>query len=115
MEDSKIRVKELIVTFTKGKIDMINKKDAIERLGGLLDKELTKESLHEALFCEDKHMKVLRRFHLGKQSYVEYKIKDQSYADILILGNPNTFRLGIEERDGKLIVNSSPTISYSYL
>jgi hypothetical protein len=98
---------------------MINKADVMERLSLLMGKELNSSTLHEGLFCEGKHQKVLRRFHLGKQTYVEYKLhlkeNGDSYADILVLGNPNTFRLGVEEKEGKVVINSIPRISYTYL
>jgi hypothetical protein len=100
---------------------MISNADVIERLGGLLERELTIESLHEAIFCEPKHQKLLRRFALGKYVYIEYKIKNEvqpnshTVADIEIVGNPNTFRVGIESRDGTIMVTSEPRVSYSYL
>ncbi|UII56808.1 hypothetical protein LS684_04905 [Cytobacillus spongiae] len=97
---------------------MISNADVIERLGTLLQKELSSEALHEVLFCEGKHKKVLQRFYLGKQSYVQYKVIDSSaklFVDISILGNPNTFRMGIEEINGQHIFQSEPRVSYSYL
>jgi hypothetical protein len=97
---------------------MINNTDVIERLGSLIGRELTNVTLHEVIFCEAKHKKILVRFHLGKQTYIHYKINKQNsdtYADILISGNPNTFRIGIEEKDGSIIVISAPRVSYQYL
>ncbi|HYK73399.1 MAG TPA: hypothetical protein VEV44_09800 [Pseudoneobacillus sp.] len=100
---------------------MINNADVIERLGLLIGKELTNENLHEALFCEEKHKKIRVRFNLGKYKYIQYNIKVQnhldfqSYADISISGNPNTFRIGVEQKEGKVIINSDPRISYNYL
>ncbi|WP_442599831.1 hypothetical protein [Neobacillus sp. D3-1R] len=100
---------------------MINNPDIIERLGLLIGKELTDKSLHETIFCEAKHKNILRRFGLGKRTYIQSKLIIQdnpdspSFADISILGNPNTFRVGIEEKEGKIIINSDPRISYTYL
>ncbi|MFE8700712.1 hypothetical protein ACFYKX_08810 [Cytobacillus sp. FJAT-54145] len=102
---------------------MINKADVIERLGTLVGKEVTSENLHEALFCEDKHQKIRRRFHVGSHTYVQYKVKidensdSQAFVDLRIPGNPNTFRVNLEERDGQLVFHSNPNprISYSYL
>lgn len=97
---------------------MIRNPDVVERLGSLIGKELTMESLHETLFCEDKHQKIRRRYNVGTHTYIQYKIKsqnEQTFVDILISGNPNTFRMGIEETDGKLLLNSEPRVSYSYL
>ncbi|MHC0035367.1 hypothetical protein [Pseudoneobacillus sp. C159] len=94
---------------------MINNKDIVDRLELLMGKELTSENLHETIFCEGKHQKILRRFNLGKYSYIQYKIIPPSFADIVISGNPNTFRIGIKEKDGKHVVNSAPRISYTYL
>jgi hypothetical protein len=100
---------------------MINKADVIERLGSLVGKKLNNQNLHEGLFCEVKHQKLLRRFNLGKYSYIEYKIKEQEHpviryvVDISLTGNPNTFRMDLIEIDGKFIIHSEPRISYSYL
>lgn len=100
---------------------MINNADIIERLRLLIGQELTSHTLHEALFSEEKHKKILRRFNSGKSLYIEYIVKIQeqptiSYvADITLLGNPNTFRIGIQDFDGKYIINSEPRISYTYL
>jgi hypothetical protein len=98
---------------------MIKKADIIERLGSLIGKELTSENLHEALFCEEKHKKILRRFHVGTHTYIEYKIHQdegsQTYVDITISGSSNTYRLGLEEKDGQLLINSEPRINYSYI
>jgi hypothetical protein len=87
----------------------------VDRLELLLGKELTIENLHETIFCEVKHQKILRRFHLGKYSYIQCKIIPPSFADIVISGNPNTFRLGIEEKEGKQVITSAPRISYTYI
>jgi hypothetical protein len=97
---------------------MINNADVIERLGSLVGRELTNVTLHEVIFCEDKHKKILVRFNLGKHIYIHYKINKQNsdtYADILISGNPNTFRIGVEEKDGSILVISAPRVSYQYL
>jgi hypothetical protein len=100
---------------------MINNADIIERLRLLIGQELTKSTLHKALFSEEKHKKILRRFHCGKYNYIEYKVKihEQSenkyIADVTLLGNPNTFRMGLKEIDGKLFIHSESRISYSYL
>jgi hypothetical protein len=101
---------------------MISNADVIERLGGLLGKELTTQNLHEAIFCEAKHQKLLRRFTLGKYNYIEYQVKNEVQpnghfvADILISGNPNTFRVGIQAlNNGTSIITSEPRVSYSYL
>jgi hypothetical protein len=100
---------------------MINNADIIERLRLLIGQELTSYTLHEALFSEEKHKKILRRFNSGKYHYIEYKVKTQNQpsinyvADITLIGNPNTFRIGIQDLDGRYIINSEPRISYSYL
>ncbi|RSK25598.1 hypothetical protein EJF36_01000 [Bacillus sp. HMF5848] len=101
---------------------MIKNADVIERLSSLIGKELTSETLHETLFCENKHFKIRRRFHVGTHSYIQYKIKEQQQqtdtqlvADILISGNPNTFRVGVDEKNGQLFINSEPRVSYTYL
>lgn len=100
---------------------MIKNADIIERLGLLIDKELTSESLHVGLFCEEKHKKIRRRYCAGTHTYIQYKIKVQkqpelkSFVDISISGNPNTFRINVEEKDGQIIINSEPRISYTYL
>lgn len=102
---------------------MIRNADVKERLGCLIGKELTSENLHEALFCEEKHKKIRRRFNVGTHTYIQYKMKvhkhldldSQSYADISISGNPNTFRVDVEEKDGQVIINSESRISYTYL
>ncbi|WP_318504014.1 hypothetical protein [Bacillus sp. T3] len=100
---------------------MIKKSDVIERLNSLIGKELTSQNLHEALFCEEKHKKILRRYNAGTYTYVQYKIHTdktsdtQPCVDITIPGNPNTFRVGLEERDGQLIVQSEARINYSYI
>ena len=73
------------------------------------------------VFCEEKHKKIRRRFDVGTHTYIQYQIKRQeqldmqSFADISISGNPNTFRVGVEEKDGKVIINSVSRISYTYL
>jgi hypothetical protein len=101
---------------------MISNADIIERLRLLIGQELTNNTLHEALFTEEKHKKILRRLNSGKYNYIEYTVKNQEQAngkfvaDITILGNPNTFRIGIvQDFDGKFFVNSDPRISYKYL
>ena len=98
---------------------MIKKADILERLGSLDSKELTSINLHEAMFCEEKHKKILRRFHIGTHTYIQYKIhnneKNLSVADITISGSPNTYRLGLKEIDGQLIINSEPRINFSYI
>jgi hypothetical protein len=100
---------------------MIKNGDVKERLDFLIGKELSSENLHEALFCEEKHNKIRRRFNVGTHIYIQYQIKvheqpdSQSYADISISGNPNTFRVGVEEKDGQVIINSESRISYTYL
>lgn len=100
---------------------MVNNADIIERLRLLIGLELTSQTLHEALFCEEKHKNILRRFNSGKYHYIEFKVKiqeqpDSKYvADITLLGNPNTFRIGVRDIDGKYIIHSEPRISYSYL
>ncbi|WP_147533338.1 hypothetical protein [Bacillus marasmi] len=98
---------------------MISKTDVIERLNSLIGQELTGDRLHEALFCEEKHQKILRRYYKGKYTYVEYKIHTNSdgpsFVDITIPGNPNTFRVGLEESDEKLIIQSEARINYTYL
>lgn len=105
----------------KENMEMITKADVLKRLGTLMGKELNSQNLHEALFCEEKHKKILVRFSLGKHTYVQYKIKiDENsetppYADIMVLGNPNTFRMGLEEKNGQMIVNTEPRINFSYL
>jgi hypothetical protein len=100
---------------------MINNADIIERLRSLIGQELTSHTLHEALFTEEKHKKIIRRFNSGKYNYIEYKVKIQEQAefkyvaDITLLGNPNTFRIGVQNIDRKIIIHSEPRISYSYL
>ena len=100
---------------------MIRKADVLERLATLMGKELTSENLHEAIYCEEKHKKILRRFHKGTHTYIKYKIRiDQNQelppvADILVPGNPNTFRIGLEEKDGAMIVSTEARINFSYL
>lgn len=100
---------------------MIRNADITERLDSLIGKELKSEHLHEAVFCEEKHKKNLRRFRMGSHTYLNYKIKihedanSQSFTDITISGNPNTFRMGIIEKDGQIIINSESRISYNYL
>jgi hypothetical protein len=98
---------------------MISKADVIERLRSLIGKELTNENLHEAIFCEAKHQKILRRFHVGTHTYVEIKLDKNNdtpdFVDITIPGNPNTFRLGLKEEEGKYIISTEPRINFSYL
>jgi hypothetical protein len=102
----------------KGTKVMINKADILERLGSLLGKELTSTNLHEAVFCEEKHKKILRRYHVGTHTYIQYKIINEqtlSAVDITISGSPNTYILGLEKRDEQWIINSEPRINYSYI
>ncbi|MFD2804600.1 hypothetical protein ACFSYB_06985 [Litchfieldia salsa] len=102
----------------KGTNNMISKADVIERLGTLMGKELTSSNLHEALFCEEKHKKILRRFHHGTHTYVQFNIQENVtpvFVEIRVPGNPNTFKLELEEKDGQLIVQSEPRINFSYL
>jgi hypothetical protein len=101
---------------------MIQNADIIERLRLLIGQELTNHTLHEALFTEEKHKKILTRFNNGKYNYIKYTVKNEEQddgkfvADITLLGNPNTFRIGImQDIDGKFIINSDPRISYNYL
>jgi hypothetical protein len=100
---------------------MIKNADITERLQKLIGKELSSVNLHEAIFCEDKHQKMMSRYHKGKYTYLEYKIKsienstEPAFVDITIIGNPNTFRMGIVEREGQIFLNSDARISYSYL
>lgn len=100
---------------------MIKNADIKERLDLLIDKELTSENLHVAVFCEEKHEKIRRRFNVGTHTYIQYQIKRQeqldiqTFANIFISGNPNTFRVGVEEKDGQVIINSESRISYTYL
>jgi hypothetical protein len=105
----------------KGTLHMIKNSDIKERLDLLIGKELNSENLHAAVFCEEKHNKIRRRFDVGTHTYIQFQIKGQeqldiqSFANITISGNPNTFRVGIEEKDGKVIINSESRISYAYL
>ena len=100
---------------------MIQNGDIQDRLNGLIGKELTDEQLHEALFCEKKHKKLLVRFQLGKQSYVKFKTRFLNnpemtpHADIHVLGNPNKFSVKVEQKDGKVIVISEARVNYNYL
>ncbi|WP_078544613.1 hypothetical protein [Litchfieldia alkalitelluris] len=100
---------------------MIKKADVIERLNTLIGRELTSESLHEALFCEVKHQKILRRYQAGSHTYVQYKLHISSdgstppFADIIIPGNPTTFRVGLEERDMNFHVISEAKINFTYM
>lgn len=99
---------------------MIKKTDVIERLNSLIGQELTSYNLHEALYCDEKHKKILRRFHAGSYTYVQYKIHIScnldmpSYVNITIPGNPNTFIVELQERDGQMIIHSEARINYSY-
>lgn len=97
---------------------MIKKSDVIERLNSLIGQELTSRSLHEALYCEEKHNKILRRYNAGTYTYVQHKIHTDSdlrpYVEVMIPGNPNKFRVGLEEIDGKMIIKSEARINYSY-
>jgi len=98
---------------------MIKNADIKERLDLLIGQELTSKNLHVAIFCEEKHEKIRRRFDVGTHTYIQYQIKRQeqldmqSFADISISGNPNTFRVGVEEEDGQVIINSVSRISYT--
>lgn len=98
---------------------MIKKTDVIERLNSLIGQELNSQALHEALFCEEKHKKILRRYHAGTYTYVQYKIHidsdETAYVDITIPGNPNRFRVKLEEREGQMIMQSEARINYVYL
>lgn len=100
---------------------MIRNADITERLRGLIGKELTCQNLHEAIFCEEKHQKMMRRYHLGKYTYLEYKLKtnenstEPAFVDITITGNSNTFRMNIIEKDGQILFDSDARISYNYL
>ncbi|MBU9720037.1 MULTISPECIES: hypothetical protein [Bacillaceae] len=105
---------------------MIKKAEILERLNTLVGEELTDNSLHEALFCEDKDHKKLRRFYKGKHQYVKYKLRkgkaDNSplssptpTVDITVLGNPNIFTAEVVEYDGRIIIQSKPKIKYSYI
>ncbi|MGP7817422.1 hypothetical protein [Niallia sp. 01092] len=100
---------------------MIKKADILERLKSLIGNELTSQNLHEAVFCEEKHTKIRRRFHAGTRTYLYYKTHIpndpdvQSFADITILGNPYTYRIGIEEKEGQIIINSEARISFTYI
>ncbi|WP_096200419.1 hypothetical protein [Bacillus sp. FJAT-45350] len=100
---------------------MIRKADVLDRLNPLIGKELTSKNLHEALFCEEKHKKVLRRFNFGTHTYLQYNTVTTendsvpTFVDITISGNPNTFRMGLIEKEGKLLIDTEPKIDYSYL
>ncbi|ARK30167.1 hypothetical protein [Halalkalibacter krulwichiae] len=99
---------------------MIKKADILERLNTLIGKELTNQNLHEALFCEEKDIKRLRRFHVGTHTYIQYKIhvdnttEKSPFVNIRIQGNPNTFRVDFEEKNGRMILQSEAKINYSY-
>jgi hypothetical protein len=100
---------------------MIQNADIIVRLKPLIGQVLTSQTLHEALFREEKHKKILRRFQSGKHKYIEYEVKFQGQpnsepvVDITLTGNPNTFRVGVQEIDGKFMIYSEPRISYTYI
>jgi hypothetical protein len=100
---------------------MIKNADVTERLHKLIGKELTCRNLHEALFCELKHEKIMRRYHKGKYTYLNFKVKSKedlatpTFVDINITGNPNTFQMDIVEKDGQYYLNSEARISYTYL
>ena len=100
---------------------MIQNGDIQERLKDLIGKELSDEQLHQALFCEKKHKKLLVRFELGKQSYVKFRARFldnpamPSYADIHVMGNPNKFSVKIAKVDEKIVVTSDARINYNYL
>ncbi|MEB1809621.1 MAG: hypothetical protein LPK26_20390 [Bacillaceae bacterium] len=100
---------------------MIKKSDIHERLASLIGQELTNENLHDALFCDEKHIKIRRRVRNGTHSYLNYKVRSaptnngQPVVDITISGTPNIYRLALEEKDGKLIIQSEPRINFSVL
>ncbi|WP_216829758.1 hypothetical protein [Alkalihalobacterium elongatum] len=97
---------------------MIKKSDIHERLASLIGQELTNENLHNALFCDEKHQKIRRRVSNGTHTYITYKIRNNSnqpVVDLSISGTPNTYRLALEEKDGKLIIQSEPRINFSVL
>ncbi|WP_078430558.1 hypothetical protein [Alkalihalobacterium alkalinitrilicum] len=97
---------------------MIKKADVLKRLNSLIGQELTSKNLHEALYCEEKDQKKLRRFNFGTHSYVQYKIQhdDNSdippFVDITIPGNPNTFRAELIEKEGQMIIHSESKINF---
>ncbi|WP_096153927.1 MULTISPECIES: hypothetical protein [Bacillus] len=100
---------------------MIQNGDITERLNGLIGKELTDEHLHEALFCEKKHKKLLVRFQLGKQSYVKFRtrfldhLEMTPHAEIHVLGNPNKFSVKVERKNDKVFIISEARVNYNYL
>ena len=99
---------------------LIKEADTLDRLKTLIGKELTKENLHTAIFCEAKHQKNLRRFYVGTHTYIEYKLhvnetSGPSFANINILGNPYTYQVEVESIDGKYIIQTEARISFSYL
>ncbi|MFA9556768.1 hypothetical protein ACERII_05660 [Evansella sp. AB-rgal1] len=99
---------------------MIKKAVVLTRLRTLIGKELSSSNLHEALFCEEKHQSILRRFHAGTNTYVTYKLiteadSDQPpYAIISVPGNPQPYLLTLMEKEGKYIIQSEPKIRYSF-
>lgn len=100
---------------------MIRNAEVLERLRTLQGRELTSENLHNAIFCEDKHKKILRRFNVGTHTYIQYKVKTQeipepkTFVDISIPGNPKLFRVEIEEKNGQVIFISEPRMmSFGY-
>lgn len=98
---------------------MIKKADILERLKSLIGNELTSQNLHEAVFCEEKHKKIRRRFHAGTHTYLQYKINIsndsdmRSFVDITIPGNPYTYRMAVEEKEGQIIMNSEARIAFT--
>ena len=57
---------------------MIKNADIKERLDLLIGKELNSENLHVAVFCEEKHKKMLRRFDVGTHNIFNTKLKDKN-------------------------------------
>lgn len=100
---------------------MIKNSDVTERLRKLIGSELSCRNLHEALFCELKHEKIMRRYNKGKYTYLNFKVKSSedlatpSVVNINIIGNPNTFQMDIVEKEGLYYLNSEARISYTYL
>lgn len=100
---------------------MIKKGDILDRLKTLIGTELTNENLHLAVFSEAKHQKNLRRFHVGTHSYLKYTVhsheesNNQAIADIIVLGNPYTYQVGVEVIEGKYIIRTEARISFLYI
>ena len=57
---------------------MIKNADIKERLDLLIGQELNSENLHVAIFCEEKHKKMRRRFDVGTHTYIQYQIKSKN-------------------------------------